>query len=116
MNVLADHHTDALHHQPPSLIGLFPTWLPGTRAALFHGERPITSDLPTYVRLAAHTPPMKTYLIHCSQTATNRDSPWTDDTFDDIAWQPLGDALRHLPTGQRTQLSKYMNDMLPTLR
>jgi hypothetical protein len=59
---------------------------------------------------------MRTYLIHRSHTATGRDSNWNDTTFDSIAWQHLGDALRPLSIGQRIQISKYMNDILPTLR
>jgi hypothetical protein len=59
---------------------------------------------------------MKQYLIQCSQTATGRNTTWDDATFHLIAWQPLGEALKQHSIGQRTQISKYMNDLLPMLR
>jgi len=59
---------------------------------------------------------MKQYLIQCSHTATGRNTQWNDDTFDLIAWQHLGTALKQQTIGQRTQISKYMNDLLPTLK
>jgi hypothetical protein len=59
---------------------------------------------------------MKQYLIQRSHTATGRDTQWNDDTFDLIAWQHLGTALKQQTIGQRTQISKYMNDLLPTLK
>jgi hypothetical protein len=116
INVLADHHAETIHSMPTHLTGLFPTWVHGTKAALFHGTQQVTKDIPTYVRTASHAPAMREYLIKRSQTATGRDSQWNDSTFDSIAWQPLGEAFTKLSIGQRTQLSKYMNDLLPTLR
>jgi hypothetical protein len=59
---------------------------------------------------------MKTYLIQRSQTATGRDSTWDNATFDTIAWQPLDESFRKLSIGQRIQLSKFMNDLLPTAK
>jgi hypothetical protein len=59
---------------------------------------------------------MRDYLIQRSHNATGRDSKWDAATFNSIAWQPLGEALRSLSIGQRIQLSKFMNDILPTLR
>jgi hypothetical protein len=114
INVHADHHADAIYAIPPPSTGLFPSWVPGTRAALFHKQSQITKDLPNYLRAAAHAPAMKKYLVHRSQTATGRDSTWDDATFDTIAWQPLGESFKKLSIGQRIQLSKYMNDLLPT--
>jgi hypothetical protein len=116
INIHADHHAETIHEDAPHLTGLFPTWIPGTRAALFKGKQQVTKDLPTYIRHAKHTPIMREYLIQRSQTATGRDSKWDDTTFDSIAWKPLREAFRKLPTGQRIQLSKFMNDMLPTLK
>jgi hypothetical protein len=37
--------------------------VPGTRAALFHGDRQVTHDIPSYIREAKHTPDMRQYLI-----------------------------------------------------
>jgi rubrerythrin len=115
-NVYADHHAAAIHHQHQSQVRLFPTWLPGTRASLLHDNQQVTGAIPDYIRTAAHTPDMKQYLIQRSQTATGRDTTWNDDTFDLIAWQPLSEAMKQHMIGQRTQISKYMNDLLPTLQ
>jgi hypothetical protein len=47
INVLADHHTNALHETPPSMTGLFPTWIPGTRATFPHRQtRPSDATVP----------------------------------------------------------------------
>jgi hypothetical protein len=58
---------------------------------------------------------MRNYLIQRSREATGRDSAWDDSVFDSIAWKQLGEAFNKLAVGQRIQLSKYMNDQLPTL-
>jgi hypothetical protein len=115
INVLANQHADTVHMTPPYRTGLFPTWIPGTRATLFHNNQQIMSNIPEYIQLACHTPPMKEYLIQHSHDATGRDSSWDDNTYDSIAWHPLGEAFQKLTTGQCVQLSKYMNDILPTL-
>ena len=75
----------------------------------------IMTDIPSCICNAAHGPPMHAYLIEQSQTATDCDSKWTNITYDNIAWQHLGEAFQQL-IGQRTQLSKYMNDILPTAK
>ena len=49
INVLADHHADAIYHLSPMATGLFPTWVPGTRAALFHNQHQVTKDYPHYL-------------------------------------------------------------------
>ena len=49
INILVDCYTEQLHSQPANTIGIFPTWIPGTKAALFHGPSPITSDILTYI-------------------------------------------------------------------
>ena len=36
--------------------------------------------------------------------------------YKNIAWQQLGEALRQQSIGQRIQLSKFMNDLLPTAK
>jgi hypothetical protein len=48
MKVLADRQANAIYQKLPEHTGLFPTWVPGTCAALFHDDRQVT--LPTYVR------------------------------------------------------------------
>ena len=58
MNVLVDHYAEYLHSQPETTIGIFPSWIPGTKAALYQGTSPITSNIPTYIRRAAHEPTM----------------------------------------------------------
>lgn len=116
INILADKYANQLHQCSPSSIGLFPSWVPGTTVALFHGSSQVTSHIPKYLRQAAHEPPMRAYLIERSHTATGRDSKWTDTIYDNIAWQQLGEALRRQSIGQRIQLSKFMHDLLPTAK
>jgi hypothetical protein len=116
INVLADRQAEAIYTKAPHRTGLFPTWVPGTRAALFHGPHQVTTRIPEYIRIAKHAPDMKEYLIRRSHEATGRDTKWDDNTFDSIAWQPLGESFKKLSVGQRIQLSKYMNDLLPTLK
>ena len=116
MNVLADRYAEYLHSQPETTIGIFPSWLPGTKAALFHGESPITSDIPKYIRRAVHKPPMREYMINKSQHAMNYDSKWNDQIYDTIAWEYIGDLLWKLPIGRHIQLSKYMHDLLSTAK
>jgi hypothetical protein len=94
INVLADHHADATHDAPPPTTGLFPTWIPGTRAALFHGQQQVTKDITTYICTAKHAPFLKEYLIECSQDKRRQDSAWDDDIFDTIAWKQLGEILQ----------------------
>jgi hypothetical protein len=39
INVLADSQVDDIYRKPPRRTGLFPScWIPGIRAALFHGD------------------------------------------------------------------------------
>ena len=116
MNVLADRYAEHLHSQPKTAIGIFPSWIPGTKAALFHGPSPITSDIPMYIRRVAHEPQMSEYLITRSQNATNCDSQWNNQIYDAIAWHHIGEVIQKLPVGCHIQLSKYMNDLLPTAK
>ena len=59
---------------------------------------------------------MRKYVIKWLKTATGHDSKWTDIIYDNIAWGHLGEALCWLVIGQCTQLSKYMNNLLPTAK
>ena len=70
INVLADQQADAIYNKRPHRTGLFPTWVPGTRAALFHGSQQITTRIPEYIRTAKHAPELKSYLIRQSHEAT----------------------------------------------
>ena len=93
LNVLADKYAEQLHTIPANQIGMFPQWIPGTKAALFHGTQQITTNVPDYIRTAKHAPTMKEYLIKRSKTASGRDSAWTMEIYDNIAWQPMGENL-----------------------
>jgi hypothetical protein len=116
INILADQNASAIHQKQAYCTGLFPTWIPGTWAALHRGSYPITKNLPAYLRTATHAPAMQEYLIHRSIEGTGRESPWDNYIFDSIAWRPLHEVFHKYSTGQRTQLSKYMNDLLPMAR
>ena len=98
---------------PANQIGLFPQWIPGTKAALFQGAQQVTTNVPDYIRTAKHAPIMKEYPIERSKSASGRDSAWTMKTYDNIAWRQMGENLRQLSISQRIQISKYMNDLLP---
>jgi hypothetical protein len=95
---------------------LMPSWIPGTRAALFHGEHQVTKGIPSYIRDATHTPAMKEYLIRRSQEATGRDKSWDKATYNSIDWRHHGEVFKKLSNGRRIQISKYINDLLPTKR
>jgi hypothetical protein len=115
INVLADQQANAIYKKPQGRTGLFPTWIPGTRAALFHGEQQVTKGIPDYIRDAAHTPALKEYLIsRCSKEATGRDKSWNEATYESIDWQHHGEVFKKLSNGRRIQISKYINDLLPT--
>ena len=58
------------------------------------------ANIPEYICTAAHEPPMHEYLIKRSQKANPQDSHWNDNTFDNIAWKHLGEALHRKSTGQ----------------
>jgi hypothetical protein len=116
INVLADRQADAIYRKPPGRTGLFPTWVPGTGAALFHNDAQVTKGIPEYIREAKHTPEMKRHLIQRSQTARGRDKPWSEEIYSSIDWQHYGETFKKLSVGQRIQTSKYTNDLLPTAR
>ena len=59
INVLADRQADAIYRKQPRRTGLFPSWIPSTRAALFHSKRQVAKGIPAYVRDAAHMLAMK---------------------------------------------------------
>ena len=116
VNVLADKHADSIYSREPYDTGLFPTWVPGTTAALFHDGKQVTKCIPQYIRDATHTPLMKEYLIKRSKTATGRDKLWDDETYESIDWKHFGESFKKLSNGKRIQISKYTNDLLPTKR
>jgi hypothetical protein len=116
INVLADKQANAIYRTPQRQTGLFPSWIPGTRAALFHGEQQVTKGIHSYIRDAAHTPAMKEYLIRRSNEATGRDKSWDDATYESIDWRHYGEVFKKLSNGRRIQISKYVNDLLPTKR
>jgi hypothetical protein len=59
---------------------------------------------------------MQEYLIHWSIEGTGWESPWDNNIFDTIAWKPLHEDFHKYSTSQPTQLSKYINDLLPMAR
>jgi hypothetical protein len=116
INVLADRNAEALYRRPPTRIGLFPSWVSGTRAALFHGDRQVTKTVPEYIREAKHAPAMQQYLIRRSKEARGRDKTWDGNTYDSIDWKHYGESFKKLSIGRRIQISKFTNDLLPTRR
>jgi hypothetical protein len=59
---------------------------------------------------------MKEYLIRRSKEATGRDKSWDDATYNSIDWRHHGEVFKKLSNGRRIQISKYINDLLPTKR
>jgi hypothetical protein len=117
INILADHNASAIHQKQANCTGLFPTWIPGPWASLYFGSYPITTNLPAYLCTATHASAMQEYLIHWSAIeGTGRESPWDNYIFDTIAWKPLHEVFHKYSTGQHSQLSKYMNDLLQMAR
>jgi hypothetical protein len=116
INVLADQQAEHIHRKSPESTGEFPPWVPGTCAALFHGDRQVTTNIPSYIREAKHAPEMRKYLIRRSKEANGRDKPWDEAIYDTIDWKHYGEAFKKLSNGRRIQISKYTNDLLPTLR
>jgi hypothetical protein len=114
MSLAADRQADTIYKKPSRKTGLFPSWVPGTRAALFHGEHQVTKGIHMYIRDAAHTPAMTEYLIRCSKEATGRDKSWDDATYKSIDWRHHGEVFKKLSNRRRIQISKYINDLLPT--
>ena len=94
INVLVDQYAERLHQCNTAFIGVFPTWIPGTAAALYHGLTQIMTNIPNDIHNATHEPPMCTYLIKWSKTASDCDSKWMNITYDNIAWQHLGKAFQ----------------------
>ena len=59
---------------------------------------------------------MKEYLIRRSKEATGRDKSWDEATYNSIDWRHHGKVFKRLLNGRRIQISKYINDLLPTKR
>ena len=116
INVLADQQAHAIYRKTPRRTGLFPTWVPGTTAALFHGNDQVTKGIPEYIREATHAPEMKKYILRRSHEATGREKSWDEATYDSIDWKHYGETFKHLSSGRRLQISKYTYDLLPTKR
>jgi hypothetical protein len=96
--------------------GLFPTWISGTQAALFHDDKQITKSIPAYIRDAKHTPEMQKHLIRRSKEATRWEKSLDSETNETIAWKHFGESFGKLSLGRKIQISKYTNDLLPTAR
>jgi hypothetical protein len=72
INVLADRQAESIYSKPIHHTGLFPTWVPGTHAALFHGHHQITKSIPDHIHITKNAPAMKKYLLRRSNEATHR--------------------------------------------
>ena len=96
INVLADRQANAIYRKPQRQTGQFPSWIPGTRAALFHGDQQVTKGIPSYNRDAAHKPAMKEYLIQHSKEATGREKSWDEATYESINWRHHCEVLKKL--------------------
>jgi hypothetical protein len=114
LDLRAKTQAGEIYQKEPRKTGLFPTWIPGTRAALCHGEQQVTKGIPAYIWDAAHTPALKEYLIRCSNEATGRDKSWDEATYESVDWRHYGEVFKKLSHGRRIQISKYTNDLVTT--
>jgi hypothetical protein len=57
---------------------------------------------------------MKEYLIRRSKEATGWDKSWDEATYNSIDWRHHGEVFKKLSNERRIQISKYINDLLPT--
>jgi hypothetical protein len=114
--LLTDKLTKSTGNNQGGLDWLFPTWIPGTCAALFHDERQVTKGIPAYIREAAHMQPLKEYLIQRSKEATGCDKSWDEATcsYDSRIdwWRHYGEVFKKLSHGRHIQISKYTNNDL----
>jgi hypothetical protein len=114
-NCLADAVCTETHQQPLHRVGLFPTWVPGQRAALFHNGRLVTKKIDDYIMKASTADRHREYLKDRSMRIDPKiANKWTDETFHDIDWFPLESSLKSMPFGVRIQISKYMVNWTPT--
>jgi hypothetical protein len=81
-------------------------------------NKEVTRGIPAYIWDAAHTPAMKEYLIRRSNEATGHDKSWDEATYNSIDWRHHHGKVvfKKLSNGRRIQISKYINDLLPTKR
>jgi hypothetical protein len=49
INVLADEQAEKIYRKTPGQTGIFPTWVTGTRAALFQEDRQVTKGVDKYI-------------------------------------------------------------------
>jgi hypothetical protein len=97
INILAVRQAEAIYSKPIHRTGLFPSWVPGTTAALFHGQHQITKSIPAHIRIAKNAPALKNYLIRRSNEATNRDAKWDNEIYESITWKPIGETFKNSP-------------------
>jgi hypothetical protein len=111
---LADEQAGKIYGKLQGRSGLFPCWIPGIWAALYHNEKQVSKGIAAYIRDAKHMPDMQNYLIWRSKEATRREKPWDSKTYKTIDWKHYGKSFQKLSMGQKIQISKYTNDLLPT--
>jgi hypothetical protein len=109
-DVCTKTHSKSLHR-----VGLFPTWVPGLRAALFHHGRLVTKKIDNYVMTASTAPRHQQYLTECSKKFDPFiANDWSDETFQDIDWFPLESSFKSMPFRIRIQIAKYIVNWTPT--
>jgi hypothetical protein len=97
---LADEQAAKIYGKANNHNDLFPTWIPGTQAALFHNDKQITKSIPAYIRDAKHTPEMWKYLIMRSKEATGQEKSWDSEIYKTIAWKHFGESFGKLSLGR----------------
>jgi hypothetical protein len=96
INVLADEQADKIYRKDPGQTSIFPTWVTGTRAALFQDDRQVTKGVDKYIWDAKHTPALRQYHIRHSHTATGPKKSWDEDAYETIDWKHFGESFKKL--------------------
>jgi hypothetical protein len=72
INVLADEQADKIYQKDPGHTGIFPTWVTGTRAALFQDDRQVTKGVDKHIHLGCKTHPSNATIPYPPFTPSHR--------------------------------------------
>jgi hypothetical protein len=101
VNCHADQICSETHNNPVWSVGLFPKWIPGTKAGLLHHGKLITKWQDKYIVTAATAPSLQAYLIKKSdQHDPSILTEWSNTTFNDIDWSLVESSFKALSIGR----------------
>jgi len=110
-NIFADEWCTLTYNLDVASTGLFPEWIPGTRAALMHRGKLVPKKIPQYTVIASTAPCLREYLMdksaHWDPMINDR---WDDATFNDIDWRYHSKSIQSLSPPIKIQISKYIHN------